>query len=100
MLSRATSSHGSTAPPPCRPRSYRGTMRTETPRRGWRARRHYHRPMDQREMWGLFGPEVLERITVVSPHFDDAVMGAGYLLLRHPATTVITVLAGRPPAYP
>jgi LmbE family N-acetylglucosaminyl deacetylase len=56
--------------------------------------------MDEREMWGLFGPEVLERITVVSPHFDDAVMGAGYLLLSHPATTVITVLAGRPPAYP
>jgi LmbE family N-acetylglucosaminyl deacetylase len=56
--------------------------------------------MDEKEMWGLFGPEVLERITVVSPHFDDAVMGAGYLLLSHPATTVITVLAGRPPAYP
>jgi len=42
----------------------------------------------------------LERIVVVSPHFDDAVQGAGYLLAGHPATTVVTVFAGRPPAYP
>ncbi|HEV3227014.1 MAG TPA: PIG-L family deacetylase [Acidimicrobiales bacterium] len=42
----------------------------------------------------------LDRIVVVSPHFDDAVMGAGYLIAGHPATTVITVFAGRPPSYP
>ncbi len=47
--------------------------------------------------------EQLASIVVVSPHFDDAAMGAGLLLLRHAATsrtTVITVLGGRPPAYP
>ena len=37
---------------------------------------------------------------VVSPHFDDAAMGAGHLLASYPDTTVITVLAGQPPAYP
>jgi LmbE family N-acetylglucosaminyl deacetylase len=56
--------------------------------------------MDAREMWGVLGPEVLQRIVVVSPHFDDAAMGAGLLLLAHPGSTVITVLAGKPPAYP
>ncbi|MEY2399616.1 MAG: hypothetical protein QOJ00_2790 [Actinomycetota bacterium] len=44
--------------------------------------------------------DALERIVVVSPHFDDAVQGAGLLLARHPGTTVLTVFAGRPPAYP
>ena len=42
----------------------------------------------------------LERIVVVQPHFDDAVMGAGYLIAGHPGTTVVTVFGGRPPAYP
>ena len=37
---------------------------------------------------------------VVSPHFDDAAMGAGHLLGSYADTTVITVLGGRPPAYP
>lgn len=47
--------------------------------------------------------EELRRIVVLSPHFDDAAMGAGLLLLRHAAssqTTVITVLGGWPPAFP
>jgi LmbE family N-acetylglucosaminyl deacetylase len=44
--------------------------------------------------------DALARIVVVSPHFDDAVQGAGLLLARHPGSTVITVFAGRPPAYP
>jgi LmbE family N-acetylglucosaminyl deacetylase len=56
--------------------------------------------MDDRAMWGALDPEVLERITVVSPHFDDAAMGAGHLLLTYPGSTVITVLAGEPPSYP
>ncbi len=60
----------------------------------------YHADMDAKEMWGLLGPDVLRRIAVVSPHFDDAAMGAGLLLLTYPGSTVITVLAGRPPAYP
>ena len=50
--------------------------------------------------WGLVDPGTLERIVVVSPHFDDAVLGAAHLIAGHPGTTVITVLGGRPPAYP
>jgi len=50
--------------------------------------------------WGLVDPMVLERIVVVSPHFDDAVLGAAHLLSTYPGSTVITVLGGRPPAYP
>lgn len=44
--------------------------------------------------------DALRRIVVVSPHFDDAVQGAGLLLARHAGSTVLTVFAGRPPAYP
>jgi LmbE family N-acetylglucosaminyl deacetylase len=44
--------------------------------------------------------EEMERIVVVSPHFDDAVQGAGLLLARHPGSTVVTVFGGAPPAYP
>ncbi|HEX5614555.1 MAG TPA: PIG-L family deacetylase [Acidimicrobiia bacterium] len=42
----------------------------------------------------------LDRIVVVSPHLDDAVLGCGRLLAAHPGTTVVTVFAGVPPAYP
>src|SRR4051812_22965133 len=50
--------------------------------------------------WVHAPTDELERIVVVSPHFDDAVMGAGYLIAGHPGTTVLTVFGGRPPAYP
>src|SRR3954453_12889415 len=50
--------------------------------------------------WVRSPGDELDRIVVVSPHFDDAVMGAGYLLAGHPGTTVVTVFGGRPPAYP
>lgn len=50
--------------------------------------------------WVTAPTDELHRIVVVSPHFDDAVQGAGYLLAGHPATTVVTVFAGRPPEYP
>ncbi|HTZ09075.1 MAG TPA: PIG-L family deacetylase [Acidimicrobiales bacterium] len=50
--------------------------------------------------WGLVDPAVLERIAVVSPHFDDAVLGAAHLIDAHPGCTVVTVLGGRPPRYP
>jgi LmbE family N-acetylglucosaminyl deacetylase len=50
--------------------------------------------------WGEHDPAVFTRIVVVSPHFDDAAMGAGHLLSSYADTTVITVLAGQPPAYP
>src|SRR4029453_18976098 len=50
--------------------------------------------------WVTTPTSELDRIVVVSPHFDDAVMGTGYLLAGHPGTTVVTVFGGRPPAYP
>jgi LmbE family N-acetylglucosaminyl deacetylase len=52
--------------------------------------------------WGQVDPAWLQRIVVLSPHFDDAAMGAGQMLIRHAeaATAVITVLGGRPPSYP
>ncbi len=45
--------------------------------------------------WGLVPDDVLERIVVVSPHLDDAVLGCGRLLAAHPGATVVTVYAGR-----
>ncbi len=37
---------------------------------------------------------------LVAPHFDDAVFGAGYWLLRHPGTAVVTVCSGNPGSVP
>ncbi len=48
--------------------------------------------------WGEVDPAALSRILVVSPHFDDAAMGAGHLIGSYDDTTVVTVLGGRPPA--
>jgi len=56
--------------------------------------------VDTKAMWGHLDPSVLERVLVVSPHFDDAALGTAHLLTSYPGSTVITVLAGRPPAYP
>src|SRR5580765_4384825 len=50
--------------------------------------------------WGVVDPVELERIVVVQPHFDDGVMGAGLLLCTYAGSTCITVMGGRPPAYP
>ena len=50
--------------------------------------------------WGIVEAGALDRLVVVSPHFDDAVLGAAHVLSSYPGTTVITVLGGRPPAYP
>lgn len=50
--------------------------------------------------WGRPVDEELARLVVVSPHFDDAVLGCGLLLATRPGATVITVLGGFPPAYP
>ena len=55
---------------------------------------------DDKGLWGLLDPSVLASIVVVSPHFDDAALGAAHLLTSHPGSTVITVLGGRPPSYP
>ena len=38
--------------------------------------------------------EELRRLVVVSPHFDDAVLGCGQLLSAHAGATVVTVLGG------
>jgi LmbE family N-acetylglucosaminyl deacetylase len=50
--------------------------------------------------WGVVDPAALERIVVVQPHFDDGVMGTGHVLATYPGSTCITVMGGRPPAYP
>jgi LmbE family N-acetylglucosaminyl deacetylase len=50
--------------------------------------------------WGLVAAETLQRIVVVSPHFDDAALGAADVLLSYPGSTVVTVCAGRPVRYP
>jgi LmbE family N-acetylglucosaminyl deacetylase len=50
--------------------------------------------------WGLVDRALLSRIVVVSPHFDDAILGAAHLLDTYHGSTVITVLGGRPPVYP
>ena len=53
-----------------------------------------------KELWGLLDASTWDRVLVVSPHFDDAALGAAHLLGSYPGSTVITVLAGRPAAYP
>lgn len=50
--------------------------------------------------WGLMTPAELERVVIVSPHLDDAVLGCGRFLAAHPGVTVVTVYAGRPATYP
>ncbi len=49
--------------------------------------------------WGLVCLDELQRIVVVSPHLDDAVLGCGRLLARHPGATVVTLFAGGPAEY-
>ncbi|MDQ1429969.1 MAG: hypothetical protein QOF40_571 [Actinomycetota bacterium] len=50
--------------------------------------------------WGVLPPETFTSVLVLSPHFDDAAMGAGHLLLAHPGSTVVTVFGGPPAKYP
>ena len=50
-------------------------------------------------MWGLEEPGELDRLLVISPHLDDAVLSCGALLLAHPGATVATLFAASPPAY-
>ncbi|HYA69672.1 MAG TPA: PIG-L family deacetylase [Acidimicrobiales bacterium] len=50
--------------------------------------------------WGLLEAGVLERIVVVSPHFDDAVLGTAHLLATYPGSAVLTVFGGKPVTYP
>src|SRR5229473_1700535 len=50
--------------------------------------------------WGLPAPGELERIVIVSPHLDDAVLGCGNFMAAHPGAYVVTVFAGNPAVYP
>ena len=50
--------------------------------------------------WGPPRVGELDRVVVVSPHLDDAVLGCSQLLASVPGSTVVTVFAGNPPAYP
>ena len=50
--------------------------------------------------WGLPEGVELERVVVVSPHLDDAVLSCGGFMSVHPGVTVVTVFAGNPKAYP
>ena len=69
-------------------------------RRARMIRRRDRQTFVRRADLGRGRPGVFARIVVVSPHFDDAAMGAGHLLASYDDTTVVTVLGGRPPAYP
>ena len=50
--------------------------------------------------WGLAEPGELDRIVIVSPHLDDAVLSCGGFMAVHPGVTVITVFGGNPEQYP
>jgi LmbE family N-acetylglucosaminyl deacetylase len=54
-------------------------------------------PMRQ---WGLPRHNELDRVVIVSPHLDDAVLGCARFMGAHPGCTVVTVFAGNPPRYP
>jgi len=57
---------------------------------------------DDRPMrgWGLPEPGELDRVVIVSPHLDDAVLGCANFMAAHEGAVVVTVFAGNPPAYP
>ena len=50
--------------------------------------------------WGWVEADELDRVVVLSPHPDDAVLSCGQFLSAHPGTTVVTVFCGFPAAYP
>jgi LmbE family N-acetylglucosaminyl deacetylase len=50
-------------------------------------------------VWGLEEPGELDKLLVVSPHLDDAVMSCGALMLAHPGATVATLFAASPATY-
>lgn len=50
--------------------------------------------------WGLPTPGELDRVVILSPHLDDAVLGCGRFMASHPGVTVVTVYAGAPDRYP
>ncbi|MCU1467485.1 MAG: hypothetical protein JWM72_3413 [Actinomycetia bacterium] len=50
--------------------------------------------------WGLAEDGELDRVVIVSPHLDDAVLSCGRFMAAHPGVTVVTVFAGNPEKYP
>ena len=69
------------------------------PRAAWHAHPMAEPVPDMRE-WGLAGPGELDRVVILSPHLDDAVLGCGRFMAVHPGVTVVTLYAGAPPSYP
>lgn len=57
-------------------------------------------PLAAMRDWGVPGPGELDRIVVISPHLDDAVLGCAHLMAAHPGTHVVTIFTGRPDTYP
>jgi LmbE family N-acetylglucosaminyl deacetylase len=49
--------------------------------------------------WGFEAEYALDRVLVLSPHLDDAVMSCGAFLVAHPGATVATLFAASPPTY-
>jgi LmbE family N-acetylglucosaminyl deacetylase len=50
--------------------------------------------------WGLPERDELDRVVIVSPHLDDAVLSCGAFMSVHAGVNVVTVFAGNPRAYP
>ena len=44
-------------------------------------------------------PGSLQRLLVISPHCDDAVLSCGALLAAHPGSVVVTIFAAGPPCH-
>lgn len=49
--------------------------------------------------WGFERAHGLDRLVVISPHLDDAVMSCGALMLAHAGATVVTLFAASPAEY-
>jgi len=50
-------------------------------------------------VWGFETARALDRVLVLSPHLDDAIMSCGAFLLAHPGATVATLFAASPATY-
>ena len=55
--------------------------------------------MGQEAEWGFERPGDLDRVLLLSPHLDDAIISCGTFLLANPGATVVTMFAASPAAY-
>ena len=93
-----TSSSASSARSTSRPRaSTRGCTPMPIARRHPTTDRRRAVPM---RGWGLPVPGELDRVVIVSPHLDDAVLGCANFMAAHPGVAVVTVFAGQPARVP